>query len=177
MTIKIQRFFNVAMVLLSWLTLPLLGSRSLKRFLPASVLIFIVEMLHARHGKKRRWWVFYHKPKSFLFGELAFEIGPFLAISMWFLKWTYGNFKWFILLNAITNAIFAYPFTYLARKFRYYTLVRFNSFQFFLYFFSKAFLLYGFQYIFENQKVKENFKPFYVCRLILTRLSKFMYSH
>lgn len=149
MTIKIQRLVNVAMVLISWLTLPLLGSHNLKRFLPASILIFFVETLHARYGKKQRWWVFFNKPKSFLFGELPFEIGPFLAISMWFLKWTYGNFKWFILLNGITHAIFAYPFTYFAKKFRYYTMVRFNNFQFFLYFLSKAFLLYWFQYLFE----------------------------
>lgn len=159
MTVNIQRLVNVTMVLLSWLTLPLLGSRNIKRFLPASILIFLVEFLHARIGKKQRWWVFYNKPKSFRFGELPYEIGPFLPMSMWFLKWTYGNFKWFILLNGITHAIFAYPFTYLARKFRYYTLVRFNNFQFFLYFFYKAFLLYGFQYLFEkiiHRKGKEN---------------------
>jgi hypothetical protein len=151
MTIKIQRLVNVAMVLLSWLTLPLLGSRNIKRFLPASILILFIEMLHAGYGKKQRWWVFYNKPKSYLFGELPYQIGPFLVISMWLLKWTYGNFKRFILLNAITNAIFAYPISDFARKFRYYTLVRFNNFQFFLYFFSKAFLLYGFQYLFESK--------------------------
>jgi hypothetical protein len=111
MTVNIQRLFNVAMILLSWLTFPLLGSHNIKRFLPASILIFFVETLHARYGKKQRWWVFFNKPKSFLFGELPFEIGPFLALSMWFLKWTYGNFKWFILLNGITHAIFAYPTT------------------------------------------------------------------
>ncbi|MCY8231654.1 hypothetical protein MOC86_06620 [Priestia endophytica] len=167
MTIKIQRLVNVAMVLLPCLTLPLLGLRNIKRFLPASILVLLVETLHAIYGKKQRWWVFYNKPKSFLFGELPYEIGPFLPISMWFLKWTYGNFKWFILLNGITNAIFAYPITYFARKFRYYTLVRFNNFQFFLYFFYKAFLLYGFQYLFEkniHKKVKTNFKSFPYCK-------------
>lgn len=149
MTIKIQRLFNVAMVLLSWLTLPLLGSRNIKRFLPASILILLIEMLHAGYGKKQRFWVFYNKPKSNLFGELPFQIGPFLVISMWLLKWAYGNFKRFILLNAITHAIFAYPYSNFAKKIRYYKLVRLNNFQFFLYFFFKAFLLYGFQYLFE----------------------------
>jgi hypothetical protein len=160
MTIKIQRFVNVAMILLSWLTLPLLGSRNIKKFLPASLLILLIEMLHAGYGKKQRWWVFYNNPKSYLFGELPYQIGPFLVISMWFLKWTYGNFKRFILLNAITNAIFAYPVTYFARKFRYYTLVRFNNFQFFLYFFSKAFLLYGFQYLFGKNNSSKGKRKF-----------------
>ena len=160
MTIKLQRLINVSMVILSWLTIPLLGPRNIKRFLPASILILLVELLHARCGKKQRWWVFYNKPKSFLFGEFPFEIGPFLVLSLWVLKWTYGNFKWFILLNGIIQAIFAYPITYYARKYRHYTLVRFNNLQFFLYFFFKAFLLYGFQSLFEkiiHQKVKEKF--------------------
>lgn len=152
MTIKVQRIVNVAMVLLSWLTIPLLGSRNIKRFFPASLLIGIVELLHARIGKKQRWWVFYNKPNSFLFGEFPFEFGPFWAASIWLLKWSYGNFKRFILLNGITNFLFAFPISYLAKKYRYYTLVRMNSFQFFLYFFSKAFLFYGFQYFIENIK-------------------------
>lgn len=143
------------MVLISWLTLPLIGSRNIKRFLPASILIFIVETLHARYGKKQRWWVFFNKPKSFSFGELPFQIGPFLAISLWFLKWAYGNFKLFILLNGITNAFFAYPVTYIGKKLKYYTMVRFNNFQFFLYFFFKAFLLYWFQYLFELKANKK----------------------
>ncbi len=152
MTIQTQKFINVAMVLLSWLTLIKLGKRNIKRFLPASILILLVEMLHARYGKSQRWWVFNNKPKSFLFGEFPFQVGPFFAISMWFLKWTYGNFKWFISLNGITNAIFAYPIAYFARKYRYFRLVRFNSFQFFLYFFYKAFLMYFFQYFIENKR-------------------------
>jgi hypothetical protein len=149
MTLIVQRLVNVVMVLLPLLTLPLLGSRNIKRFLPSSLLILLIEMLHAGYGKKQRWWVFYNKPKSYIFGELPYQIGPFWIISMWFLKWAYGNFKLFILLNAITNVIFAYPFSNFAKKIRYYTLVRFNNFQFFLYFFSKAFLLYGFQFLFE----------------------------
>lgn len=151
MSTKNQWLLNIAMVLMSWLTLPLLGSRNIKRFFPASILIVLIEILHARIGKKRRWWVFYNKPKSYLFGEFPFDIS-FLVISMWILKWTYGNFKRFILLNAILNATFAFPISSFSRKVRYYTLVRLNHFQFFLYFFYKAPLLYGFQYFFENRK-------------------------
>lgn len=149
-TIKSQGFINVAMVLLSWLTLPLLGSRKIKKFLPATLLILFIEILHSGYGKKQKWWVFYNKPNTRLFGELPLNIGPFLVISLWFLKWTYGSFKRYILLNGITNAIFAYPITFFARKWRYFTLVRINNFQFFVFFFFKAFLLYGFQYFIET---------------------------
>ena len=61
-------------------------------------------------AKKRKWWVFYNKPKSYVSGELPFNIGPFFVFSMWVLKSSYGNFKWFLLLNAIIHTFFAFNF-------------------------------------------------------------------
>lgn len=157
MTMNTQRLVNVALVLLTWSTLPFLGLRNIKRFLPATLLIVLFEGVNGIIGKRRKWWFFYNKPKSHLFGEFPFYIGPFLVSSMWILKWTYGNFKQFILLNAILNAFFAFPIARFARKIKYYTLNQLNEFQFFLYYFYKAFLLYGFQYLFEkNYSLKGN---------------------
>ncbi|WP_240689411.1 hypothetical protein [Ammoniphilus sp. YIM 78166] len=102
-------------------------------------------------GKKRKWWFFYNKPHSYLSGEFPFNIGPHLVGSLWILKWTYGNFKRFIMLNAVIDAVFAFPVLRLLRKMRVATLVKFNEFQFFIYIFSKAFLLYGFQYFVEKK--------------------------
>ena len=56
-----------------------------------------------RLAKKRKWWVFYNKPKSYVSGEFPFNIGPFFVFSMWVLKSSYGNFKRFLLLNAIIH--------------------------------------------------------------------------
>ncbi|PMC40545.1 hypothetical protein CJ195_02190 [Bacillus sp. UMB0899] len=153
MSLKNQKVFNIIMVLLSWSSVSLLGIHHLKKFFPATILIVILEMLHARIGKKRKYWVFYNKPNSFLFNELPYSTGPFIFISLWTLKIAYGDFKKFILLNGLVHAFFAFPITYLAKKFRYYRLVRINNVQFFLYFFSKSFILYLFQYIFGNNKV------------------------
>lgn len=156
MPIKIQRLFNFAMILLAWLTLPFLGLNNLKRFFPASFLIVFFEFFNVLIGKRRKWWVFYNKPNSYLFNEFPFNIGPFLVGSMWILKWTYGNFKGFLLLNAIVDGFFTFPIAILSRKLKYYTLVRLNHFQFFLFIFYKAFLLYMFQYLFENRKTSRN---------------------
>ena len=152
MSIKKQWLLNIVMILLSWLIIPLLGWRTIKRFLPASILAVLLCSLDAQIGKKRRWWSFYNKPQSFIQNEFPFLIGPMLAMSLWTLKWGYGNFKKFIMLNAIGEAIFVSPFTRLFTKLKLYKLVQFNEFQFFLYFFYKAFFLYGFQYLFEKYK-------------------------
>lgn len=157
MTIKVQWIFNGTMVLLTLLTLPLLGMRNIKRFLPASILIGLVEMITLQIGKKRKWWVFYNKPNSYLFNEFPYNISVFFVVSMWVMKWTYGNFIRFLFLNGIINSFFAFPFSKFARKIRYYTLVRISHFQFFLYFFSKAILFYCLQLLFENKNTtREN---------------------
>jgi len=129
-----------------------MGLQNIKRFLPISILIGIIEGIHALIGKKRRWWIFYNKPNSYFFNEFPFNIGVFLIISLWYMKWSYGKFMKFLLLNAIGNALFAYPFAKFARKIKYFTLVRINHLQFFFYFFSKVFLFYGLQYLFEKYK-------------------------
>jgi hypothetical protein len=152
MSVKNQLLLNILMMVLSWLSLPLLGTQNIKKFFPATLIIGVIEIINAKIGKKRKWWVFYNKPNSYLFGELPFNSGPFLFISFWTLKLAYGNFKRFILLNGIIHAFFAFPYSMVAKRVKYYTLVRFNNFQFFLYFFSKAFLLYWFQYLIENRK-------------------------
>ncbi|MDN3018946.1 hypothetical protein PH210_22500 [Paenibacillus sp. BSR1-1] len=152
MTLKIQWLLNIVMILLSWLTMPLLGWRTIRSFLPASILSIVICSLDAQIGKKRKWWSFYNKPQSFIQNEFPFLIGPMLAMSLWTLKWSYGNFKKFIILNAIGEAIFVSPITRVFTKLKLYRLVKFNEFQFFLYFFYKAFFLYGFQYLFEKGK-------------------------
>lgn len=107
---------------------------------------------NSTNWEKRRWWVFYNKPNSYKFNEFPFNLGPFIFISLWTLKLAYGNFKKYLLINAIVNALFAFPFSSLAKNIKYYSLVRFNHAQFFMYFFVKAPLLYFLQYYFENRK-------------------------
>lgn len=151
MSLKNRWFVNIAMILLSWLSLPFIGRSSIKKFFPASILIVIFEAFNVLIGKKRKWWVFYNNPNSYISGEFPFNVGPFLIGTIWILKWTYGNFKKFILLNTIVDAFFAFVIPKLLEKLKVAKLVRLNNFQFFLYMFYKAFILYGFQYIVEKK--------------------------
>ncbi len=152
MSLKKQWLINIVMILFAWSTIPFLGIKNVKRFLPASVLIVILEGINVQIGKNRKWWFFYNNPKSYISGEFAFNIGPHLVGSMWILKLTYGNFKRFILLNAVIDFIFAFPNLSLMRKLKVAALDRLNNWQFFLYIFYKAPVLYGFQNLFEKKE-------------------------
>ncbi|NRD78106.1 hypothetical protein HPT25_11980 [Bacillus sp. BRMEA1] len=152
MSMKNKWLFNIAMILLSLVTVSFLDWRSIKRFFPAFLFVFLINCIDVPIGKKRRWWFFYNKPHSFFYNEFPFLIGPMLAVALWTLKWTYGNFKKFIMLNALFQLIFTLLAKSLFEKIKLFKLVRLNASQFFLYFFYKAFFLYGFQYVYENKK-------------------------
>lgn len=82
--------------------------------------------------------------------ELPFSVGPYMPLSMWLLKISYGNFKKFVLLNAVADGIFAFLIIDVLKKFKIIRLNKLNHFQFFIYLHYKAYLLYGVQYLIEK---------------------------
>ncbi len=51
MSFKIQSLLNICMVTISWLSLYFIGVKNIKRFLPATLIIGIIEILHAKLAK------------------------------------------------------------------------------------------------------------------------------
>jgi hypothetical protein len=151
MSKKNQSLFNILMIIISWLTIPLLGRGTIKRFFPATILSMLICSLDLQIGKRRKWWIFNNNPQSFIKNEIPFLIGPMLIMGLCTLKWSYGNFKKFLLLNAIGGAFFTFPLTGFFTKLKLYKLVKINNTQFFLYFYYKAFFLYGFQFLLEKK--------------------------
>ncbi|MFC0274593.1 hypothetical protein ACFFIX_25015 [Metabacillus herbersteinensis] len=151
--------FNIAMIVFPWLSVLFLGKRNIKRFFPAALITIIFEMMNAKVGQKRKWWVFYDNRKSFISNELPFSVGPFIPGSMWILKFTYGNLKNFLLLNAAVDGFFAFILTKFLEKVKIARLGRLNEFQFFIYLFYKVVLLYSAQYFVENKRNFTNANP------------------
>jgi hypothetical protein len=152
MTSKRHKVFNGFMILIPWLSLLFIGKRSIKRYSVAGVFIMVFEIMNHLYGRKRKWWKFYDKSKSFLSDELPFDIGPYMPISMWILKLSYGNLKKFVFLNVLANGFFAFLFVPFLKKIKIVRLNRLNHFQFFIYLHYKAYILYGVQYLFEKWK-------------------------
>ena len=150
---KKHKIFNIVIIGIPWLSLLLLGKRDVKRFSLAGVVIVIIEIINHMIGNKRKWWKFYDKRKSFLKDELPFSIGPYMPLSMWLLKYSYGNFKKFVLLNAIADWIFAYPIISFLKKIKIVGLNRLNHLQFFMYIHHKAYILYAVQSWYERKRI------------------------
>ena len=145
MATRRHKLFNVSLILIPWLSLLFLGKRNLKRYSVAGVFIVFFEILNHLYGHKRSWWKFYDKRNSFFKDELPWSVGPYMPLSMWILKFSYGNFKRFILLNVISDGLFAFLFIDIFKRLKLVGLNRLNHIQFFIYLHYKAYLLYGVQ--------------------------------
>ncbi|WP_299088818.1 hypothetical protein [uncultured Metabacillus sp.] len=108
MSLKNQWNISITMIILSWLSLPFYGWRQFKRFLPASMLIVVFEAINVKLVKNKKWWIFYNKPNSYFNNEFPFNIGPFIVSSLWGLKWSFGNLRKFLVINAAINIFFAF---------------------------------------------------------------------
>lgn len=147
-----HKIFNLLLISIPWLSVLFIGKRSFMRYSVSSVLIGIFEIISHFHGRKEKYWTFFDKPKKFIKDELPFDIGPYVPISMWILKFTYGNFKKFVLVNVLFNGFFAFLFMPYLKKIKIIRLNRLNYFQFFIYIHYKAYILYGVQYLLEKVK-------------------------
>ncbi len=149
---KKHKIFNFILIVIPWLSVLFLDKPTIKRYSVSSVLIAIYETISHIYGKKKKYWKFYDKRRSFIRDEFPFDIGPYVPISMWILKYTYGNFKKFVLVNVIFNAFFAFIFIPVLEKLKILRLNRLNHLQFFIYIHYKAYLLYGVQYLYDKLK-------------------------
>lgn len=161
MASKRHKIFNLTIILLPWLSVLFLGNRTFKRYSLSSLLITVFEIMNHLYLHNKKWWKFYDKPRSFTKDELPFDIGPYMPMSLWILKYSYGNLKKYALINAIANGLFAFMGMPILKRMKIISLNRINYLQFFAYLHYKAYILYGIQYLIDkvNSNKSELDKP------------------
>lgn len=149
---KNSKLFLIAMMVLPWFSVPLLGRSSFKRFLPASLIMSLVVVVESYIARKRTWWWVYKNLFPKIIGEIPLIFGPFLVGSLWVLKCSYRKLPLYILLNSMIHGIFAYPGMDWFKKVGLGSTVRLKRYELMLLFFSKSLLLYLSQYMIEKRK-------------------------
>jgi hypothetical protein len=149
---KLSRILILLLVAFSWVMLPLAGWRSVKRFTPASLFMCIFLLIEDRIATKFKWWVIYPNLSSKISGMTPFAVGPFFTGSILILKYTYGRFPLFVLLNLAVDAFFVFPFYTWFKKLGVWKLLRMNQLQLLMVFLTKSLLMYGFHHVFIAKK-------------------------
>lgn len=155
-----KKLFLLAMMIVPWLSVPFLGKRELRRFLPGALFICVWVTVESILAKKWMWWRFYEKLTPKVMGEIPFIVGPFFIGSLWILKFTFGKFFRYLIVNIVTDVLFAYPGVYFLKRFGIVSLVRLKHYQMVLLFITKSVLMYGIQSLamLRQKKAKSFFK-------------------
>jgi hypothetical protein len=129
--VRHSRFLLILMMILPWFSIPLLGRSTIKRFLPAAILIGCVVKINNITAKKRNWWKFYN---------------------------TYGKLTLFWITNAIVHVLFAFPGMKLLKRLGIVSLIQMKPIQLTLLLTIRGFLLYGIQFAIEKSKQNSIFR-------------------
>jgi hypothetical protein len=148
--VKKLKFYILLLFLLPWLSLPLLGKRTIKKFLPGALFMGFYVTLEGILAEKRKWWWFPFNIKPNVLGELPLIWGPFFIGSFWILKYTYKKFNLYLLVNIVVDSLFTFFILDILKKLGYATLVRLTKFQLSLVFLIKSFVMYGFQFFYDK---------------------------
>ncbi|WP_313799228.1 hypothetical protein [Cytobacillus sp.] len=140
-----RKLLMLLIMILPWLSTPLIGKKSFKRYFPAGLFISFMVTFESYIAAKRKWWWFHVKIHPKIHGTFPLIWGPFIIGSIWILKLTYQNFYRYIIINLIVDTFFTYAFVNFLQKMGIGTLVRLKKIQLSLLFFIKSLLLYGFQ--------------------------------
>ncbi|WP_078408905.1 hypothetical protein [Priestia abyssalis] len=142
--------YIILMALLPWLSILFIGEKTFKRFLPGALFMCIYVTAEGFLAEKKKWWWFPFTIKPNVLGELPLILGPFLVGSIWILKYTFGKFNLYLLVNIVIDSIFTYFALNWFKKIGYVSLIRLTKFQLSLLFLIKSVLMYGFQFIYEK---------------------------
>jgi hypothetical protein len=146
---KNSKLFYVALLILPWLTVPLLGRSSFKKFLPAAIFMGTFTKAIDLFGEKKKWWRFY-KGIPPLDSMDFFNFGPYIVTSLWMLKLTYGKFSIYSISNMILHICFIYfGGVKLVNRYKIFTLEKLTKSQYLAIDFLRAFILYSFQYMID----------------------------
>lgn len=153
---KNSKSFYTALLILPWLTVPLLGRKSLIKYLPAAIFMSTFTKAIDLFGEKKKWWQFY-KGIPPLDSMNFFNFGPYFISSLWVLKLTYGKFLIYLLTNTILHICFIYlGGIKLVNRYKIFTLKKLTKSQYLTLDFLRALLLYSFQYIIDYNHCKKN---------------------
>lgn len=105
---KISRTHLLLLILIfPWLSIPFIGKRAIKKYLPAAIFICTITSAIDLFGEKKKLWRFYRGIPP-LNSMNFFNFGPYFVTSLCMLRMTYGNFLIYMIVNFVLHFCFIF---------------------------------------------------------------------
>jgi hypothetical protein len=130
---------------LSWTTVCLLPKKSLKRYLPVTVLAGLFTVTNVLIGTHYRFWEETGISRKRMWNHLALVLGPFAVGNLWIFHLSYGRFGMYLLINLLNNLQYAFGIIPLLERANYLKYVKFTGLHHLILTMFESLLLYGYQ--------------------------------
>ena len=147
-----NKWLILAIIILPWLTFPFLGRKNIKHFWPGALFMSLFLMVEGFVAQQRKWWWFYQSLKPNVLGLVPLTVGPFFIGSIWILRYTYGRFWLYLVVNFIVDSFFVYILLNWFTRIRYASLIEMKKYQLSFCFFIKSLLMYGCQVLVDKNR-------------------------
>ena len=156
---KKYHLYLLGMLVLPWLSLPLLGKKHFRRNFPSALFICLFVVGESVLAKKKVWWWFFKKLNRKIPGETSLIWGPFFIGTLWILKLTRKRIIGYFLTNLSVDSFFVYVVLNFFKKIGFASLIKLKKYQLLILFTFKSVILYLFHYHFiEKLSMKKEQK-------------------
>ena len=150
-----KKALSFLILVLPWLTTPLIGKRTFIRFLPVATFIGYGFALFSEVADKKKLW----KVKNGLFPnyvlDFSYLLGIYFITTIWAFKLAFGNFFKYLTINIVADYIFSFHIIKFFTKVGVFEFKKMKPKHFFYLSVGSAVFIYFYQLIVERTIAKE----------------------
>ncbi len=146
-----KKAFNLAILIIPWLTVPLMKRQPFFRYLPVASFTSLFLTVFSATANKKKWWITKRPLLSGIPVDFPYILGPYFVGTLWVFKQTYGNFTKYLFTNIVLGIINVGAFFYISQKVvGVFKFKEMNNITWYTISLFTAILIYGVQYTVEK---------------------------
>ncbi|WP_186579476.1 hypothetical protein [Aquibacillus kalidii] len=145
-----KKMAGLGMLILPWLSVPLLGKKSFVRFFPVANIAILIMIILSIIANSKGWW----KNKNTIFPKVPIDfsyiLGAHFVTTLWVFKLTFGSFPLYLITNIVLDLINAFPFAGMWKKMGFFKFKKMSPIMYWFMTVIIAIVIYYYQYVVEK---------------------------
>jgi len=151
-----RKLLSLCILIVPWLTVPLLEKKSFIRFLPATTFVNLVISLFSVVADRKKLWKVKNPIFHYTAVDFSYLLGLFFITTIWVFRLTYGSFIKYLSLNIVIDYLLSFPLVKFFTKVGVFEFKKLRPIHFFSISVFLAIIIYWYQYLVERVIIKQN---------------------
>ncbi|WP_308128886.1 hypothetical protein [Bacillus sp. sid0103] len=151
-----RKLLSLCILIVPWLTVPLLGKKTFIRFLPATTFVNLIISLFSVVADRKKFWKVKNPIFHYTAVDYSYLLGLFFITTIWVFKLAYGSFIKYLSLNIVIDYLLSFPIVKFFTKVGVFEFKKLRPIHFFCISVFLAIIIYWYQYLLEKVITKQN---------------------